>query len=469
VTVEADVPRTDRSARRRGSLRWRLTAGVIVLLVVVMTAVGVTTLLTLRAFLVQQLDRQLTQTVGQVADRPFTNLRGLPEGTLLVALSPTGSLTQPPVLVVGRGRDDRSARLTQQDLQALASTGPQPTGVTLSSLGNYRTVSLADPAGNRTVVAQSLDSVNQTQRRLLLIEAVALLTAAVVLGAAAYAFIRRELLPLERVAGTARRVSELPLSDRDARLDDRVVLDAAPTEVADVASAFNDMLAHVDVSLEARAASEDRLRHFVADASHELRTPLVSIRGYAELYRRPNADEAERATAMARIESEATRMGVLVDDLLLLARLDQGRPLLDEAVDLSLPAPDHRLLLDVPPDPVIVRGDADRVRQVLVNLLANATRHTPAGTTVTVQVAPQDGTGLLAVTDDGPGIPPSLRPRAFERFTRADEGRARSAGGTGLGLSIVAAVVAALGGTVELDSEPGRTRVSVRLPLSSAD
>jgi two-component system OmpR family sensor kinase len=220
------------------------------------------------------------------------------------------------------------------------------------------------------------------------------------------------------------------------------------------------------------------LRQFIADASHELRTPLVSIRGYAELYRRSDADAAQRATAMARIESEAKRMGVLVDDLLLLARLDQGRPLQREPVDLTrlaaessadvrVTAPRHRLVLELPPEPVYVVGDEDRLRQVLVNLLANATRHTPEGTPVTVRVAAAADEGVLSVVDEGPGIPESLQPRVFERFTRAEESRTRATGGAGLGLSIVAAVVGALDGDVAVDSRPGHTAVTVRLPLAA--
>ncbi|MFZ0325320.1 MAG: ATP-binding protein, partial [Actinomycetes bacterium] len=287
----------------------------------------------------------------------------------------------------------------------------------------------------------------------------------------------RELAPLERVANTARRVRELPLST--SGVDERVATEGAPSEVADVAIAFNDMLDHVDASLEARASNEERLRRFIADASHELRTPLVSIRGYAELYRRSDADAAERASAMARIESEAKRMGVLVDDLLLLARLDQGRPLLREPVDIvqlaaetasdaQVAATGHRLVLDLPAEPVYAMGDADRLRQVLVNLVANAVRHTPEGTKVTISASARAQTqrARLVVTDDGPGVPAALQPRVFERFTRADESRSRSAGGSGLGLSIVAAVVTALDGTVGLDSTPGRTEVVVELPLS---
>ena len=466
--------------QRRGSLRVRLTVGVVALVVVVLVVVSAATYVTLRAFLVQQLDTQLIQTATSVVDRPFPELRGLPEGTLLLEVSPDGRLVQRPVLVVGQGHDnDSDSDLpTASDLQALTNIDDHPESLRLSNLGSYRAVAVVDPSGNKTIIAQSMRPIEQTLHRLLGIEAIAVTLASLLLAVASYVFIRRELAPLDRVAATARRVSRLPLSGRDAqRLDERVALKDAPTEVAEVATAFNDMLEHVDSSLVARTASEDRLRHFVADASHELRTPLVSIRGYAELYRRTDADPERRAAAMDRIESEATRMGVLVDDLLLLARLDQGRPLLAEPVDLSLLAaeatadasvrtPDHRLVLDVPTEPVEVIGDADRLRQVLANLLANATRHTPPGTTVTVAVGADPAARLarLSVTDDGPGIPESLQPRVFERFTRADESRTRAAGGSGLGLSIVSAVVTALGGTVDLQSRPGRTCIEVRLP-----
>ena len=445
------------------------------LVVVVLVGVGAATLITLRTFLLDQLDTQLRQTAVSAANRPIAELRGLPEGTLLVEFGVTGQLNQAPVLVVGRGQDDSKTTLSAADLASLKAVGASPSAVELSELGDYRATSTQDTAGHTIVVAQSVDSVQETLGRLLAIEVVAVLVASLVVAVAGYAFIRRELAPLERVATTARRVRELPLST--SGVDERVSTDGAPAEVADVAIAFNEMLDHVDASLEARAATEERLRRFIADASHELRTPLVSIRGYAELYRRNDADAVQRASAMGRIESEAKRMGVLVDDLLLLARLDEGRPLLREPVDLTrlaaesssdarVAAPEHRLVLDLPPEPVSVVGDQDRLHQVLVNLLANATRHTPTGTVVTVRVAAVGNKGQLSVVDNGPGIPLSLQPRVFERFTRADESRTRAAGGSGLGLSIVGAVVSALDGTVTIHSQPGHTSVTVDLPLS---
>jgi len=266
------------------------------------------------------------------------------------------------------------------------------------------------------------------------------------------------------------------------------------------------MLLHVERALGRRAASEARLRRFAADASHELRTPLSAIRGYAELGLRHHGPVPEDVThALTRVQSESTRMGVLVDDLLLLARLDAGRPLEREPVDLSRLAidvtsdarvarRDHHWRLDLPSDPILVRGDEHRLHQVLANLMSNAGKHTPPGSTVSVALrldeapgperdsrsAPEGGMverGVrpaaprveLSITDDGPGIPPELLPELFERFTRADTSRARdldAAGkSTGLGLAIVDAVVAAHGGSITVTSRPGRTRFTIYLTL----
>jgi two-component system, OmpR family, sensor kinase len=239
------------------------------------------------------------------------------------------------------------------------------------------------------------------------------------------------------------------------------------------------MLGHVEAALRRRAASEARLRRFAADASHELRTPLAAIRGYAELARRhPGPVPADIAHALGRVESESARMSVLVDELLLLAQLDAGRPLASEPVDLTRLAidaasdaraatPDHRWQLELPDEPVLVRGDEHRLRQVLANLLGNAGRHTPAGTTVTVtltQPDPAAATVVLSVTDDGPGIPADLQPGLFERFVRGDASRSHATGGTGLGLAIVDAVTAAHGGSVGVTSRPGQTRFVITLP-----
>jgi two-component system OmpR family sensor kinase len=258
------------------------------------------------------------------------------------------------------------------------------------------------------------------------------------------------------------------------------VPDADPrTEVGQLGAAFNRMLGHVENALARRQASEARLRRFAADASHELRTPLAAIRGYAELARRqPDTLPPEVEHALGRVESESARMSALVEDLLLLARLDAGRPLESEPVDLTRLAidvtsdaraagPDHRWQLELPEGPVLVPGDDLRLHQALANLLSNARTHTPAGTTVTVAVgsSPERDAAELTVTDDGPGIPAELQPDLFERFVRGDSSRSRAAGSTGLGLSIVAAVVAAHNGTVSVTSEPGRSRFLITLPL----
>jgi len=298
--------------------------------------------------------------------------------------------------------------------------------------------------------------------------------------------VRRNLAPLQRVAHTATRVSRLKLDSGDVALAERVPeADTDPrTEVGQVGLALNKMLDNVDSALQARHESETRVRQFVADASHELRTPLASIRGYAELSRREPEPEPPGVThALGRVESEALRMSALVDDLLLLARLDAGRPLERQPVDLTMlavdavsdaraAAPDRQWRLDLPEEPVELTGDAHRLHQVVANLLANARTHTPAGTTVTTTVRQESGGVRIAVHDDGPGVPPALQPNVFERFTRGDDSRYRGQvngngtgnGSTGLGLSIVAAVTQAHGGRVELVSRPGDTTFAVTLP-----
>jgi two-component system OmpR family sensor kinase len=240
------------------------------------------------------------------------------------------------------------------------------------------------------------------------------------------------------------------------------------------------MLHHVDGALAARQASETRARQFVADASHELRTPLAAIRGYAELTQRSDdAIPPELAHAMRRVHSESARMTTLVDDLLLLARLDSGRPLdlremdlsrliVDVVSDAHIAGPGQVWRLELPEEPITIVGDAARLHQVLANLVTNARTHTPGGTTVTTALATGPGDSVtVTVTDNGPGIPPDVLPDIFERFARGDTSRSRAAGSTGLGLAIVAAVVAAHHGTVEVASVPGNTVFTVNLPANS--
>jgi two-component system OmpR family sensor kinase len=376
---------------------------------------------------------------------------------------------------------------------------------TLDSLGGeFMLTKVPGPEGGTEIVTglplamvdNTLNHVENTEH--LVFASVLLL--AVVLGAGLVQF---SLRPLRRVATTATKVTELPLDSGEVTLPAGVPDTDPRTEVGRVGAAFNRMLFHVEKALGRRAASEARLRRFAADASHELRTPLSAIRGYAELaLRHPGAVPEDVTHALRRVQSESARMTVLVDDLLLLARLDAGRPLEREPVDLSRLAiettsdarvarSDHRWRLDLPDEPVLVPGDEHRLHQVMANLLSNAGKHTPAGSTVSVALAlgvsvpgtaTTEGTAAvqrgiaptgprveLSITDDGPGIAPELLPELFERFTRGDTGRARevNAAGksTGLGLAIVDAVVAAHGGCIIVTSRPGMTRFAILLPL----
>jgi len=346
-------------------------------------------------------------------------------------------------------------------------------------LGTYRVESAVPSADGTVIVGMSTAGVEDTLSTLMWVEVSVTAAGLVAAGLAGAALMRIALEPLRRLAATATRVSELPLHRGEVVLHERVPdADADPrTEVGEVGAALNRMLGHVGSALHARQESETRVRQFVADASHELRTPLASIRGYAELTRRGREPAGpDTRHALGRIESEADRMTTLVEDLLLLARLDAGRPLslaetdlsplvVDAVSDARAAGRDHHWRLDLPDQPACVHGDPQRLQQVLANLLANARTHTPPGTTVTARVArPRRGGVLLQVEDDGPGIPEDLKRRVFERFARGDSSRSRAAGSTGLGLAIVHSVVAAHGGRVAVDSTPGRTVFSVTLP-----
>jgi two-component system, OmpR family, sensor kinase len=366
-------------------------------------------------------------------------------------------------------------------LTQLAAVTPGREKTTLDLGGEYGDYRVsATTAGNLLVVTGlPLENTQNTLLAVALVTSGAVLGALVIAGWAGAVIIRRSLNPLNRVAATATRVSELRLDRGEVQLAQRV---PAPftdpgTEVGAVGAALNRMLDHVGNALEARHASETQVRQFVADASHELRTPLAAIRGYAELSRRSRQTVPDEiAHVLRRVESEAQRMTALVEDLLLLARLDAGRPLAQDPVDLTMLAvdvvsdahaagPRHDWQLDLPQEPVTVIGDGQRLHQVVANLLANARTHTPEGTTVVVGVGVEPGAAIIRVTDSGPGIAPELQPRIFERFARGDSSRSRAAGSTGLGLSIVHSVVSAHRGTVGVRSIPGRTEFTVRLPL----
>ncbi len=374
-----------------------------------------------------------------------------------------------------------SAQVLSASQAAAVAAVPRDNGThtrSLADAGDYRLLSRTQADGTTVVTGLPMKQVNATVTKMAAIAGAVALAGVAAAALAGTVIVRVTLRPLRRVAATASRVAEIPLDRGEVALSIRVPdVDTDPrTEVGQVGSALNRMLGHIGAALAARHASETRMRQFLADVSHELRTPLAAISGYAELTRRTREPVPPDVTyAMSRVESESARMTALVSDLLLLARLDSGRPLEHEPVDISrmvvdavsdahVAAPDHRFALDLPEEPVTVTGDAARLHQVLANLLANARAHTPPGTRVTASLAVTDDEVTVAIVDDGPGIPPDLLPEVFERFARGDSSRSRAAGSTGLGLAIVAAVVEAHHGRVEATSRPGRTAFVVALP-----
>jgi two-component system OmpR family sensor kinase len=469
--------------RGRWSLQRRLVVALVVLLAVVSAVVGTASVLALRENLMQRLDQQVA------AELRFVQRADGPGGPGETPDAPGDEGARSSVRLVVHGsqvvvaeyidEDRESTLLTVAQQRAMVdAASAAPRTVTIEGLGAFRVLA-GESQGRVYVVGLSLGDVDGTTSSLILIFAIVTVAALVVAALIGTLVVRLALRPLGRVAATATRVSELPLDKGEVALAERVAeADTDPrTEVGQVGSALNRMLGHIESALVSRQRSEDKVRQFVADASHELRTPLASIRGYSELTRRGGhtlPDDVVRA--LGRIESESIRMTSLVEDLLLLARLDAGRelvlgdvdlvPLVVDAVgDAHAASPDHVWSLDAPEDPVVVTGDAGRLHQIVANLLANARVHTPEGTEVVTSLTVDRDHAVLTVTDDGPGISPELQAVLFERFARGDGSRARKTGSTGLGLSIVAAVAEGHHGTVSVDSEPGRTVFTVRLPL----
>jgi two-component system OmpR family sensor kinase len=348
--------------------------------------------------------------------------------------------------------------------------------VTLRPIGDdgpdYRAVATELPDGGLLIVAVPLTGVEATlteaRRILLAAGAGALLVAA----ALVWLSIRRGLWPIDNMIGAAERIA-------NGELAARTTAPNPASEVGHLSAALNTMLDRIEQAMAAKTESEARMRRFVADASHELRTPLTSIRGYAELHRQGATSREEVARGMVRIEREAQHMAVLVEDLLLLARLDQGRALADDRVDLTRIVEEtvahartadskRSLVVDLPDGPAIVRGDRLRLRQVLDNLLANLRDHTDTGTVATVMLADSDGNATLTVADNGPGMSPDEAAHAFERFWQAEPTPTHTRPGTGLGLAIVAELVAAHGGTISLDTSPGAgTTFTITFPTAN--
>jgi two-component system OmpR family sensor kinase len=474
--------------RDRFSLRARLLAVALALVAAGLVASGLATHHYLNRFLLERVDEDLataripaTSVIRDAQDDGRGRGRRRPPGDEL----PIGSIVE---IRDAKGAPVSSFAVSSDGLVSATTTLPVdlPTGFsTLRPEGadsDYR-VLLAPlvrrggvvVAGDAQIaVGVPLDDVEETLGRLRWIE---IAVGAAVLGSVgllAWWLVRIGLRPLGRIEETAAAIAAGDLARR--------VDEAGPrTEIGRLGRSLNEMLAQIERAFAERRASEARLRRFVADASHELRTPLTSVRGYAELFRRGAASRPEDLRlAMERIEAEADRMGVLVDDLLLLARLDQGRPLDRQPVDLvplvrelgedARATDPSRPLRVVTDGPVVVEGDPLRLRQIVGNLLTNARVHTPPGTPVEVRVDVADATGVIEVEDEGPGVPPDDRERIFERFYRADASRARSSGGTGLGLSIVASLVDAHGGRIGVGEAPrGGAVFRVELPLAVAD
>ncbi|UIP57646.1 sensor histidine kinase [Agromyces marinus] len=480
--------------RRPWSLHRRLLAILTVLLVAVSVVIGVVTVLVFHSTSVERLDASLRAAAARAADVAPSGVPTDPRSTVLEFLSvpgqPVGTLG---VLIAGDttvgGYISELGELLEADrsaLRALSSVpaDSRPHTVDAGALGPYRAIAVDTDSQLRGVLALPLADVNaQTAQLALTVAIVAAGGLLLALGIGSIV-VRRALSPLSEVTATARRVSELPLDRGDVALGERVPAVDDGTEVGRLGTSFNRMLEHVASALSARERSEQKVRRFVADASHELRTPLASIRGYAELTRLHGGQlPADVVHAFERIESESKRMTELVEDLLLLARLDEGREVRRDPVDLGrlvadavgdaqVASPDHSWRVDAPASEVVVDGDASRLHQAVANLLANARVHTPEGTEVVVGLSvPTAADGgaeraRITVADDGPGIDEGVRASLFERFVRGDASRSRRAGSTGLGLAIVKGVVEAHGGTVAVESAPGRTVFTLDLPLA---
>ena len=488
----ASAPRRFRFLPR--TLTNRLVAGVVALVGVLVIATGTATYVALHSFLFDRLDQQLTATarpeslVGLVNHRFGAGFQG-PQTVWIAVLGTAGALQpgQPSGLGIAQ------INLSAADRARLAAGTDKPISITTTDGAHLRLVSVANQLRQQTVsdpstgtttsqavtvlVGLSTSEVDKTLHRLLLIE-LAIGGGAIVIAFLATSYgVRLSLRPLRRVTRTAQEVTA-ELSPVGAGLDRRVPVapSEADSEAGQMAGSVNTLLGAVETQFKARVESEERMRQFLADASHELRTPLTSIRGYAELsrMRRANGEAADESDTLHRIEFEGTRMSRLVDDLLILARTDQGTPplrepvdvgeLIDDAIEGARAAYPHRRIDATAASGLSVYGDQDQLLRVVRNLIANAALHTDPDGPIHVSAAREGNEIVLRVTDAGPGLPPEEAAHVFERFWRADKARTRARGGSGLGLSIVSAIVDAHGGTASFDSSVERgSTVTVRL------
>ena len=463
------------------SLRGRLLIGVISLVVLGLLIADTATYAALQSSLISQLDDQIKSGhnaaisgLGGPNEGPGPSGSGLPAGTVIELLSPSGAVLLAKRLEVPGSTASSAMPDLPEHLPAASEKAPA--FLTLAGTGGvrqYRAAIWPEDffSGNYVVLAIPMTGVLSTLSRLLELEAV--ISAGVVVATAILALliIRISLRPLEKMGTVANEIAAGDLSRR-------VEPATGKTEIGRLGLALNGMLSQIESAFAERTASNRRLRRFVADASHELRTPLTSIRGYSEMLRRGAAESPTDAElARRRIEEEAIRMTGLVDDMLVLARVDQGRPLDHEPVDLQAiagdaaadaraVAPQRDINLTVP-GRVVVNGDDTRLRQVVGNLVRNALVHTPPKTPIDISLSTEDSVARLSVADHGPGLAADDIDRIFEPFYRADPSRSRDSGGAGLGLSIVSAVVTAHGGHVKVrETEGGGATFEVELPIA---
>ena len=473
------------------SLTGRLVVTVVTLVAVVSLLVAFVATVVMRSYLTDQLDRQVERSLERTGfglvvggtvqapqrgtpsggDMPPPDVRGNREGSLTAvvdadyadgfSIAPSGDRRQ----------------LTEKALDRLADVEPgrDPETVHVPGLGSYRVAAAETTTGETLVVGAPTDDVDGTIQTLIWWEALLGVVGIAVAAVAGRLLVRRQLQPLREVAATAHEVTAIPLSSgsvgQTVRVPERLTDPA--TEVGQVGEALNRLLGHVEQALDARHESEQQVRQFLADASHELRTPLSTIKGYAELSRRTERDDPDQI--LAKVESEAGRMSRLVEDMLLLARLDSGRGVESRPVDLTrlvveavndarVVDLERRWTFDVPDEPVTVAGDEQRLHQAVTNLISNASRHTPPGTKVDVRLSVGYDVARIDVHDDGPGIDAALLPTVFERFTRGDSSRTRASGGAGLGMSLVKAIMLAHDGAAGVMSVPGDTTFTLTLP-----
>lgn len=477
---------------RRLTLTTRLVVTLVCLLGVTALAIGGAAALALRTYLTNEVDGQLSQMTSQNQRPPFLGRdESRPLHPRFNSAPNTLFIRDNEGAIAQYGNRGDIALTSRQVAAVQAAATEDGASLSLSLVGSYRVMS--SPNDPTFIVGMPLADVDEATQNLLLWEALLTLTGLIVAGFAGQLLVRRQLAPLREVAATAHRVAQTPMATGAVQPVERVPEDLIATgaEVGQVGSALNTLLDHVETSLHARHDSEQQVRRFVADASHELRTPLATVRGYSELARRNPQDAEQAQVALEKVQQESARMSALVEDLLLLARLDQGRALQSESVDLRTLAveavvdaqvisPHHQWQLDLGPENELdlenseaseVIGDPTRLHQVVSNLVTNAWRHTPHGTRITVSVLPLSDpvpAVQLVVADNGPGIDPDLLPQVFDRFTRGDKARTRGDGafsrGTGLGLSTVRAIVLAHHGTVAVSSDHSGSRFVVTLP-----